>query len=69
MSKKLKIVFLLQGIIFANWALSKLLNVLKQESVLDVNDAHTLLVFVEPNCSLDESLDGTRDSLKSWNRA
>lgn len=68
MSKKLKIVFLLQSIIFANWAISKLLNVLSRESVKNINDAHALLIFVEPNCSLDESLDGTRESLKSWNR-
>ena len=69
MSKKAKIVLLLQGIIFANWFLSKMVNTLMQQSVDDLKSVHTKLVFTEPDCSLDESLDGTRDSLKSWNRA
>ena len=69
MSKKAKIVLLLQGIIFANWFLSKMVNTLMQESVDDVKGVHTKFVFTEPDCSLDEALDGTRDSLKSWNRA
>ena len=69
MSKKAKIVLLLQGIIFANWFLSKMVNTLMQESVDDVKGVHTKFVFTEPDCLLDETLDGTRDSLKSWNRA
>jgi len=69
MSKKLKIVFLLQSIIVANWALSKLVKALTELPVNDISDAHSILIIMEPNCSLDESLDGTRESLKSWNRA
>ena len=69
MSKKAKIVLLLQGIIFANWFLSKMVNTLMQESVDDVKGVYTKFVFTEPDCLLDETLDGTRDSLKSWNRA
>jgi len=69
MSKKAKIVLLLQGIIFANWFLSKMVNMLMQQSVDDVKGVHTKFVFTEPDCLLDEALDGTRDSLKSWNRA
>jgi hypothetical protein len=69
MSKKAKVVLLLQGIIFANWFLSKMVNTLMQESVEDIQKVHANLVFIEPDCLLDEALDGTRDSLKSWNRS
>jgi hypothetical protein len=68
MSKKLKIVFLLQSIIFANWAISKLVAALSQESIKNINDVYDRIILVEPNCLLDESLDGTRESLKFWNR-
>jgi hypothetical protein len=68
MSKKLKIVFLLQSIIFANWAISKLVTALSQESIKNINDVYDRIILVEPNCLLDESLDGTRESLKFWNR-
>ena len=69
MSKKFKILFLLQSIIFANWALEKLLNALKQESIGDINNAHAVMVIMDNNCALDDLMDGTRASLKTWNRA
>lgn len=69
MTKRFKILVLLQGIILANWALSKWVNALQIESLDDIEEAHKFLLFTEPECALDDSLDGTRDSLKSWNKA
>jgi hypothetical protein len=46
-----------------------MVNTLMQESVEDIQKVHANLVFIEPDCLLDEALDGTRDSLKSWNRS
>lgn len=67
MKKRIRITLLLQSIIISNWVLAKLLKSLSKESLTDVVDTHTKLIFIEPNCSLDEKLDGTRESLKSWN--
>lgn len=69
MSKRIKIVLLLQSIIFANWALSKLLNALQQEPIQEIAGAHAILVITDDRCALDEVMDGTRESLKSWNRS
>lgn len=69
MTKRVKVVLLLQGIILANWALSKLMRNLQIESLDVIEQAHKILICEEPNCALDDTLDGTRDSLKSWNKA
>lgn len=69
MSKKLRIVLLLQSVIFANWALSKLINALQKESIQDISGAHAILVITDDRCALDDVMDGTRESLKSWNRS
>ena len=69
MKTRFKIIILLQGIIFTNWVLSKWIKALQEQSIDDIEEAHKLLIFVEPDCALDESLDGTRESLKSWNKA
>jgi|688.fasta_scaffold1101657_3 hypothetical protein len=69
MTKRVKVVLLLQGIILANWALSKLMRNLQIESLDVIEQAHKILICEEPSCVLDDTLDGTRDSLKSWNKA
>lgn len=66
--KQLRYLFLLQGIVVTNWTLSKLMGILNSEPNLQIQLPETVKIK-ESHCRLDDSIDGTRASLKSWGSA
>ena len=63
--KQLRYLLLLQAIVVANWVLSKLMDVLNKQPNIEIRLPDTLSIK-DNHCRLDDTMDGTRNSLKSW---